>query len=312
MPFVLVLPPNIPHNATWIQNGVTVAGGRGGGSATNQLSNPYGLHVDENETVIVADVSNHRIMEWKRGDTNGRVVAGGNGRGNRLDQLNQPTDVLVDPATDSLIICDAGNRRVARWSRESDTESGETIIVNIDCYGLAMDDEGSLYVTDIGKHEVRRYRQRETNGTLVAGGNGQGDGLHQLNQPFYICVDGGRAVYVSDYYNYRVMKWLKGAKEGIVVAGGRGSGNNVTQLSRPHGVRVGATGSVYVADYSNDRVMRWSRGATQGTVVVGGNRRGEGAHQLVYPVGLSFDRQGNLYVVDQNNNRVQRFSIEKN
>ena len=67
---------------------------------------PYGLHVDEEGTVIVADYLNHRIVEWKRGDTSGRVLAGGNGEGNRPDQLNRPTDVLVDRETDSLIICD--------------------------------------------------------------------------------------------------------------------------------------------------------------------------------------------------------------
>ncbi|CAF4388479.1 unnamed protein product, partial [Rotaria sordida] len=46
------------------------------------------------------------------GDTNGQVVAGGNGQGNRLDQLDYPSDVLIDKETDSLIICDQGNRRV--------------------------------------------------------------------------------------------------------------------------------------------------------------------------------------------------------
>ena len=174
--------------------------------------------------MIVADCWNHRIVEWKRGDTRGRVLAGGNGEGDRPDQLNLPTDVLVDRESDSLIICDRGNLRVARWSRGSGTRSGETIIDNIACRGLAIDDEGALYVTDTEKHEVRRYRQGETSGTLVAGGNGEGVGLHQLNDPRYVCVDGDHAVYVSDTWNHRVMKWVRGAKEGIVVAGGQGQG----------------------------------------------------------------------------------------
>ena len=302
----------VAATARWAQNGVTVAGGHGQGEATHQLSDPRGLHVDEEGTVIVADCGNHRIMEWKRGDTSGRVLAGGNGAGNRPDQLNYPTDVLVDRETDSLIICDQGNRRVTRWSRGSGTRSGETIVNNIACWGLAMDDEGALYVTDTEKHEVRRYRRGETNGTVVAGGNGRGDGLHQLNDPRYVCVDEQHAAYVSDNGNHRVMKWVKDAKEGIVVAGGQGQGKKLTQLSRPHGVQVDAAGTVYVADAGNDRVMRWSRGASQGTVVVGGNGQGEGANQFNCPTGLSFDRQGNLYVADWNNHRVQRFSIEKN
>ena len=106
-------------------------------------------------------------------------------------------------------------------------------------------------------------------------GHGTGDGLHQLNFPTFVCVDGDHAVYVSDTWNHRVMKWVKGAKEGIVVAGGQGKGKELTQLSHPHGVQVDAAGNVYVAEFGNHRVMRWSRGATQGTVVVGGNGEGE-------------------------------------
>ena len=298
--------------ARWAQNGTTVAGGHGEGEATHQLHYPRGLHVDEEETVIVADYLNHRIVEWKRGDTSGRVLAGGNGEGDGPNQLNGPTDVLVDREIDSLIICEQGNRRVTRWSRQSGTRSGETIIDDITCCGLAMDDEGALCVTDIEKHEVRRYRKGETSGTVVAGGNGEGAGLHQLNDPSYVSVDGDHAVYVSDFRNHRVMKWVKGAKEGIVVAGGQGQGQDMTQLSYPRGVLVDAAGTVYVAEWGNHRVMRWSRGATQGTIVVGENGQGEGANQFKGPTGLSFDRQGNLYVADHENHRVQRFSIEKN
>ncbi|CAF1512885.1 unnamed protein product, partial [Adineta steineri] len=101
---------NIPANATWAQNGVTIAGGHGAGSGTNQLIWPQGLFVDDDQTVVIADWRNNRIMQWKNGDTtNGQVVAGGNGQGNRLNQLNQPSVVLIDEETDSLIICDFGN-----------------------------------------------------------------------------------------------------------------------------------------------------------------------------------------------------------
>ena len=87
----------LPINGTCSLNGVTVAGGNGAGSATNQLSLPYGLDIDDdNQSIVVADFSNHRIVEWKIGASHGKVIAGGQGRGNRLDQLNCPTDVLID------------------------------------------------------------------------------------------------------------------------------------------------------------------------------------------------------------------------
>ncbi|CAF2254529.1 unnamed protein product, partial [Rotaria magnacalcarata] len=97
--------------------------------------------------------------QWKKDDTtNGQVVAGGKDDGNGLNQLKWPTDVLIDKETDSLIICDYGNDRVVRWSRRSGTTQGEVLIDHINCYGLAMDEQRYLYVSDWEKHEVRRYQ----------------------------------------------------------------------------------------------------------------------------------------------------------
>ncbi|CAF4614916.1 unnamed protein product, partial [Rotaria socialis] len=133
------------------------------------------LFVDDDQTVVIGDYWNHRIMQWKNGDTtNGQVVAGGKGQGNGLNQLGRPTDVLIDKETDSLIICDGENRRVVRWSRRSGTTQGEILIDNIKCYGVAMDEQRYLYASDTEKHEVRRYQLGEKNYTLVAGGNGKG------------------------------------------------------------------------------------------------------------------------------------------
>ena len=266
--------------------------------------------MDNDDTVIVTDYGNDRIVEWKRGATSGTVLAGGNGKGKRSDQLDYPTDAIFDKKNGSLIICDRGNRRVTRWPRQSGTRRGETIIDNVTYCGLAMDDEGSLYFTDDAKQEVRRYRRGDTSGIVVAGGNGLGAGLNQLYFPIYVYVDAEHAVYVSDNANHRVMKWVKGANEGIVVVGGRGQGKDLAQLSRPHRVLVDAAGTVYVADSGNARVMRWCRGASEGTIMVGGNGEGKEANQLNAPFGLSFDHHGHLYVADERNSRVQRFSLQ--
>ncbi|CAF1395621.1 unnamed protein product [Rotaria sp. Silwood1] len=302
---------NIHPNARWQQNGITVAGGNRQGDEINQLPNPSGLYVDDDQTIYVADQSNHRIVEWKRGATSGQVVAGGNGQGSGDHQLYNPQDVIIDKEGDSLIICDYSNRRVVRWPRRNGT-SGETIISNIDCWGLTMDENGSLYVTDYGKNEVRRYRKGESQGIVVAGGNGSGNRLDQLSFPQYVFVDRDHSVYVSDWGNHRVMKWMEGANQGIVVAGGQEQGNDLTQLSGPQGVVVDQLGTVYVAEEWNNRIMRWPKGATQGSVIVGVNGSGEQSNQLDRPIGLSFDRHGNLYVVDWGNHRVQKFELQSN
>ncbi|CAF1534965.1 unnamed protein product [Rotaria sp. Silwood1] len=299
---------DIHPNATWSKNGITVAGGNGWGRKTNQFCYPLGLYIDDDLTIYVADHWNHRIVEWKSGATNGIVVAGGNGIGNGAHQLSRPIDVIIDKESDSLIVSDYRNNRVVRWPRRNGTR-GETMISNISCMGLTMDDNGYLYVVDNEKHEVRRYKIGDTQGTVVAGGNGKGNRLDQLPNPHYVFVDQEHSVYVSDYDNHRVMKW-EGVTQGIVVAGDQGKGNSLTQLYRPNGVVVDQLGTVYVADSGNHRIMRWPKGATQGTVIVGGNGQGAQSNQLNHPIGLSFDRHGNLYVLELYNHRVQKFNIE--
>ncbi|CAF1559363.1 unnamed protein product [Adineta ricciae] len=292
----------------WNQNGSTICGGNGSGEELNQLSDPGGIFIDKHRNIFIADWRNHRIVRWKRNENQGTIVAGGNGKGNRLNQLNDPTDVIFDEQNNSIIVADQGNRRVMR--RFLNTNQSEILIHNIDCCGLTMDKFGFVYVSDREKHEVRRWKMGEKGkGTLVAGGNGEGDQLNQFNVPTFVFVDDEQSIYVSDLWNHRVMKWRKDAQEGIVVAGGNGRGENLNQLDGPRGIIVDHEGRIYVADSDNHRIMRWSEGDEEGEIIVGGNGQGNESNQLSYPLGLSFDGEGNLYVVDNDNHRIQRFDL---
>ena len=146
--------------------------------------------------------------------------------------------MIIDKNNNSLIISDFYNRRVIQWSLETDTKNGQIIIKDTDCYGLTIDKNGSLYVSDYQKNEVRRWKKGEKNGKIVAGGNGCGNNLNQLNYPTFIFIDEDYSLYISDKNNHRVLKWVKDAKEGIVVAGGNGKGDSLMQLSNPQGVIV--------------------------------------------------------------------------
>jgi len=299
-------------NLKWKQQATTIAGGNGRGNQLNQFNLPYGIYVDDQQQAIyVADLKNHRIVMWKFGERNGEVVAGGNGKGNRIDQLNSPSGVILDRNKKSLIICDWGNQRVVRWSLENQNDR-QILIEDISCVGLMMNNKGDLFVSDYERNEVKRWKKDEKQGIVVAGGNGNGDKLNQLNYPGHIFVDREDSIYILDRANHRVMKWLKGAKEGIIVAGGQGHGNSLKQLSYPRGLVVKENGDVFVADYSNNRVMCWPSDSKEGRVVVGGNGEGEGSNQLNNPGGLVFDRANNLYVVDMFNHRIQRFDVDTN
>ncbi|CAF1155544.1 unnamed protein product [Adineta steineri] len=295
--------PFKPKSNKWKQNAITVAAGNGQGQQLNQLYFPYGIFIDKNKNIFIADFSNHRIVEWKCNAKEGQIIAGRNGEGNRMDQLSYPTDVIVDQQNHSIIIVDGANKRVIQWLNQKQ----QILIDNIDCWGLAMDKDGFLYVSDRERNEVKRWKMGENNeGIIVAGGNEQGNKLNQLSFPTFIFVDEDQSVYVSEWNNHRVMKWSKDAKKGTVVAGGNGQGENLNQLSNPAGVIVDHLGRIYVADFGNHRVIRWCEGKEEGEIVVSGNGQG---NQLNGPCGLSFDDEGNLYVADYSNHRVEKFEI---
>lgn len=280
------------------------------GSRSNQLHNPHGIYVDGDQTIYIADSSNHRIVAWRKNATSGEVIMGANGQDDQKDRLNGPRNLIIDHRHNFLIISDQGNKQVVQWSR-ADGKLDKIIIRDIDCNGLAMDYYGNLYVANVEKSEVRRWKIGDQTGILVAGGNGVGNQLNQLNVARYIFVDEEQSVYVSDNHNHRIMKWPKYAREGIIVAGGSDHGSKETLLHYPEGFVVDQAGTLYIADSWNHRVIRWMRGASQGQTIVGGNGQGGGAHQLNSPRDVFLDAQGNLYVLDHSNQRIQKFSMNQ-
>jgi len=292
---------------------LTVAGSNGKGNQLNQLSSPEGIYVDDDhQCIYISDYGNDRIVEWKYDAKISQLVAGGNDAGNRMDQLSYPRDVIVDKKTDSLIICDRSNDRVVQWPRRNG-KNGETIISDIDCWGLTMDNNEHLYVSDVKKNEVRRWKIGEkTNGIIVAGGNGNGNNFNQLNHPTYLFVDKDYSVYVLDANNHRVMKWMKDAKEGIVVAGGQGQGNSLIQLFNSLGIVADQLRTVYVIYHGNNRVMCCPKEPKQVTVVIDENGNKIRGKQFKYLCGLSMNRLNNLYIIDNSNQHVKEFSFKLN
>ncbi|CAF0807339.1 unnamed protein product [Adineta steineri] len=291
---------------TYQQFGITVAGGNGKGQELNQLYCPLGICIDNNKSIYIADSRNHRIVKWKLNWNTGQIIAGGNGYRNQNNQLDSPKDIIFDKENNSFITCDTGNIQLIRYFDQNQTNQ-QTLISKIYCWGLTMDKNGFIYVSDRQNHEVRRWRQGNEEGELVAGGNGKGDHLNQLNKPRNIYIDDDYSLYISDSGNHRVMKWKKDAKEGVIVAGGNGKGNSLKQLNEPDGVIVDDLGQIYVADCRNYRVMLWCEGDEEGEIVVGGNGWGSQSNQLKLPMGLSFDNEENLYVVDCRNHRIQKY-----
>ena len=209
-----------PPGSTSATNAVTVAGGNGQGAAANQLNMPYGVFVDLNGNMYVADAGNNRIMKYKPGSTTGVVVAGGNGMGSAANQLNNPFGVWVDN-NGYIYVADGANNRIQKFPPGSTSA---------------------------------------TNGVTVAGGNGMGSALNQFTITNNVFVDPTGNVYVTDDNNRILMfpAGSTSSTNGVVIAGNNGRGSAPNQFSHPSGVFTDSYGNLYVGDEGNQRVQKFA------------------------------------------------------
>lgn len=203
-------------------NGITVAGGNGGGSAANQLNSPIAVYVDTAGYLYVADNYNYRIQKFpphSTSATSGVTVAGGNGNGSALNQMYYAEGVFLDQA-------------------------------------------GNIYVADGGNNRILMFPPNSTSatfGTIVGGGNGAGTALNQLYFPRGVTVDALGNVYATDMN--RIIKFPAGSSSstfGTVVAGTGARGPDDV-LNTPIGSLIfDSTGTyMYVDDDLDYRIRRY-------------------------------------------------------
>ena len=174
--------------------------------------------------------------------------------------------------------------------------------------GIAIDQGGALFVSDMHNHRIQRFLPGTSEGVTILGGNGFGFGANQLDEPGKIVLDEAGNLYIADTGNNRIQKWVRGTSEGVTVAGGKGWGNGLNKLDQPFGITLDKIGNLYITELENHRVMRWKPYAEEGEVIAGGNGEGNAADQLAYPLGVAVDEDLNVYVADSYNHRIQLFT----
>jgi DNA-binding beta-propeller fold protein YncE len=207
-------------------------GGDGGPAVAAGLNEPAALALDGRGTLYVADQSNNRVRAIDLATGLIRTVAGigtatYNGDGIQATDaaLAGPSGLAcaddgtlfiadtfngriraVDPVT-RLIRTVAGDGGAYRYEGEAEPPSASLSRPS----GIAVDREGSLYITDSDNHLVRKWNQ--ANGILerVAGvgttgfGGDGGPALKAgLNYPFGIAVDGQGHLVIADTFNHRI------------------------------------------------------------------------------------------------------------
>lgn len=176
-----------------------MAGGNGEGGALNQLDSPYGVFVDSNDTVFIADYLNHRVVQWNRGASSGIIYAGGECGEIDQGQICNPSAMIFDKENTMYVtVQDEKNGSVIRWKKGA--TSGETIIMaNTSLYGIALDaEEKYLYVGHHREHRVLKYTRDGEFQRVVAGGHGQGSDLNQLD--YRKCVNHCTILYIYNFY----------------------------------------------------------------------------------------------------------------
>ena len=205
-----------PPNSTSATNGITVAGGNGGGSAANQLRLPFSTTTDDSGNLYVADWANHRIQKFPPNSTsatNGITVAGGNGGYSGANQLDHPSDVFVDIAG-RIYVADSSNDRIQLFPSNSTSTTNGTTVASSQLYNpisVFVDGAGTIYVADNFNHRIQQFPPNSTsstNGITVAGGNGRGSATNQLDSPTDIFGDGLGRIYIADFYNARIQKYI--------------------------------------------------------------------------------------------------------
>ncbi len=196
--------------------------------------------------------------------------------------LSYPTDVAID-ASGNLYIADKNNQRVRKVDHTTGIVStvagtgvaggsgdgGPATSAQLNQpSGLAIDNQGNLYIAEQGGNRVRKV---STSGIIstVAGtgtygysGDGYAATVAKLAIPYAVAVDGSGNLYIADTGNNRIRK-VDTAGIITTIAGNGSSGysgdggpSTAAALNKPMGVAVDASGNVVISDTFNQRIRR--------------------------------------------------------
>ena len=181
-----------------------------------------------------------------------------------------------------------------------------------DPFGIAVAEDGTVYVSDAGESNRIRKIAPEGSVTVLAGGSeGFADGAGQqasFNTPSGLAIDADGNLYVADTGNNRIRKVTP---EGVVTTiAGEGTSGYVdgpaaqARFNGPIGVAVDQAGNLYVADTYNDRIRKISTDGQVTTI---------GANEVFNtPCGVVVASDGSVFVADTGNNQVRKIRPDGN
>lgn len=239
-------------------------------------------------------------------------------QGNAEGQFLNPRDVAVAP-DGTLYISDAGNNRIqhldrdgtvlAAWGTYGSIQNGSTPAGGQfdQPWGIAVGDDGSVYVADLWNHRIQKFTA-EGEFVTMWGVFGQAENGFALWGPRDIAIDGQGNLYVTDTGNKRVVVYDPDGN--FITEFGR-EGFELGQFYEPVGLDWDAEGNLYVADTWNQRVQKFIPDDNPVGLVAGSAWDISGWYGETLdnkPYLAVDDETGNVFVTDPEGYRVIQFS----
>ncbi|CAF4183912.1 unnamed protein product, partial [Adineta steineri] len=277
--------------AAWDNVGITFA------NSSTVGTSPYGVFVDTNNTVYVANKASNQIQVWLSGSSmpTRKITTG----------ITSPYSIFATITGDIYVDNGYTNNRVDKWASYGNISSS-VMQVQGACYDLFIDANNTLYCSLYTQHQVaiKSLNGNSSMWIVAAGTECNGSTSNSLNNPRGIFVDTNLNLYVADCGNDRVQLFLSGQVTATTVAGSTAIGT--ISLDCPSDVALDGGGYLFIVDSNNNRII--GSGPNGFRCIIGcGTGNGSTSTQLSSPSTFSFDSYGNIFITDQGNSRVQKF-----
>jgi RHS repeat-associated protein len=321
-----------------VGDGQTGFRGDGGPATEASLSLPHALEVGPDGSLYIADTYNNRI---RRVDPSGRIdtalflppVGGQQGSLLRGVAVAPDGDIYApeynfhrirkyDAQTEMITVV-AGTGPGGPFEPCVSSGDGGLAVEAGVCNpaGVAVADDGSLYIAESGGHRIRRVGPDGIITTVAGGGATLGDGgpaaQARLLRPTDVSLGPDGVLYIADWGQQRIRRVSRGGIITTVAGGGADLSDGIPALSArlvsPTSVAATTDGRVYLTDFAGNRAegrLRVVRPDGRITTVAGGGpepgsqwaRRAE----ILAPHDVAVGPEGELYVLARDEHRAYR------